>query len=234
MSPSGEDPNPWYFGNEMTINGCQGCGSSASASPANDSTKPGKPPTSDRQQVPEDPNATTGTSCHAPTRKHRKSSGAPTDSRNTSQGLKAEIIENEQYTWYSASSPRAPSSALSRGYLVGSFSGQVIREENVPRSAYPRLDNTLRAEYYSSISSSSPDVRTQEQDLTPGSNPENVTPHQGTNNSPGSMDQQGPNVQRRLPKQRNARDIKDPAAEYRQLDIDQDLEENADTDEELS
>jgi hypothetical protein len=61
MSPSGDDPNPWYFGNEMTINGCQGWRSSASASPANDSTKPGKPRTSDRQPVPEDPNATTGT-----------------------------------------------------------------------------------------------------------------------------------------------------------------------------
>lgn len=135
---------------------------------------------------------------------------------------------------YNTSSPQAPSSALSRGYPVGSFSGQVIREENVPRSAYPRLDKTLLAEYYSSISSSLPDVRTQEQDLTRGSNPENVTPHQRTNNSPGSMDQQGPNVQRRLRKQQNAPDMKDPAAEYRQLDIDQDPEENADTDEELS
>jgi hypothetical protein len=117
---------------------------------------------------------------------------------------------------------------------MGSFSGQVIRGESVPRSACLQLDNTLMAEYYSSIASSSPDVRTQEQDLTPGSNPENVTPHRGTINPPGSMDQQGPNVQRRLPKQQNAPDMKHPAAEYRQLDIDQDPEENADTDEELS
>jgi hypothetical protein len=56
MPPSGGDPNPWYFGNEMTIDGCQGWQPSASS--ANGSASSGKPPASDGRLPPDNPSAT--------------------------------------------------------------------------------------------------------------------------------------------------------------------------------
>jgi hypothetical protein len=147
--------------------------------------------------------------------------------------MKKDILDNNEYKLYNETSAERLSLPLSRGYRVGKFPGQSIQGHSIPRSACPQLDNTLLAEYYASISANLADVRPQEQDSTPRSQADNVILPQGINDSPESEDGRGPYEQRRAPKQQNTPDFKGPTVEHRQLDIDQDSEQDADTDSEL-
>jgi hypothetical protein len=128
--------------------------------------------------------------------------------------------------------PQMPDHALSHGYPMGGFLGHFIPGQDIPRPVgHQQYADELKA-YYFSISIDSPEVPGPGH--APKTRPESLSPHQGANDPPESGAQRETNEQNRIIKKQNAQDLQSLAAEYRQLDRDQDLKEDAETDEETS
>jgi hypothetical protein len=230
MTPNDDDPNPWIFGNDMTINGCQGLRASAPASSASGTTgNTGKPPASDRQPPAEDPNAKTQ-------RKHSNSSSSSDSDQTSSEdnqdiikNLRNDVLKPGRYSFGNAGPYQWPS-ALSREYQMGSSPSQTIPGLNVPRSMCPELDDSLRAEYRASVADDSPKLRGQGQKSTAKMKPES-SKCKGPSDPPGPTDQRGPIVEDEIIQQ-YPRGTQSAAQRYRQNDTDDEPEEDAETDEE--
>ncbi|KAE9369316.1 hypothetical protein N431DRAFT_380169 [Stipitochalara longipes BDJ] len=230
MSSNGEDPNPWYFGNEMTIDGCQGWRNSAPASSANgDTSNSGKPPASDGQPPAQDPNANTGAGRRRSLRKHKNSPSVSDNRQGAFQSLRDDVPKPDQYTFSNGDPNQRPSSALSREHQLKSSPGQRIPEQGIPRSWDLQLDTTLIAEYCAKRDKDSPQSQGQGQELTTGMEPESSKFHQGARDSLEPKDQQGPRTIEQHPQETES-----PAQEYRQPDTDHSQEDDAETDEEPS
>jgi hypothetical protein len=118
-----------------------------------------------------------------------------------------------------------------RGCQLGSFPEQAVPRQDIPRSMAPQLDNALLEAYQSSMATNSSMMPIQEKKLKTPIPPRSMSSYQGTNDPPESRVQSEPNIQDGETTKQNAPDMKGQAAEYRQFDINQDHEEDAETNE---
>lgn len=124
-----------------------------------------------------------------------------------------------------------PVPASSHEYQMSGFLDHMIPGKDIPRSMDNQQYRTKLEAWCFSICNDSSEMKTQGYTLM---TPVPSGPNEAISGPPGPVDQKGPEVPRKNIKKQDALVTKNQDAEHRQLDVESDPEEDADTDEESS
>lgn len=215
----------------MTVDECRGWRPSDAGSSANGSTdNSGKPPASDGQPRPE-PNATSGPNRHPSTQKHNCTSWTRQEHRDSFQSLTEEVSE-KSYIFSNGGHSPMPGPASSHEYQISGLLDHIIPGRDIPRSISDQQYRTNLEAWYIRISNDSPEVKPQV--YAPRTGAISSDPNEGLSGPSGPRDQQGPEVRHKKSKKQHALVTKSQDAEHRQLDLEPEPGEDADTDDEPS